>query len=405
MDQLNMNLYENGIDFIERSIESYLQAKDNSNEYKYAVMFLGIGSELILKSILEAEHPLFVLDSLDGKVNNTIASNKIIDRLKLVFDKKGRSIKEADVKNLESIRTVRNSILHRDVHFHDEPINIFTSTLYSLDTMVKLFSNNTKTLASTLKNWKLIVDDDKIREKYHQRIKGFRLGNFTVPCSFCSLETIVAVKNSNSFVCKHCSFVYNDIFHLLEEIEVEPIILEDILVAYIDQLLVKPSPDFVEVIKAINSLKTYSFKNVNMNKLVDYVIAKNKTVYQCPECNAHDFLFYDSNTERMLCVKCGKIELEECDSCQKHTFISDGEGYEYCYLCQENTRGVQCSFCYEDDFSYPETIIVDIKNKKIFEKNFDYEINDPPFMKGKCCPECRSILYKLEEENIIAIAR
>lgn len=392
-----MNLYENGIDFIERSLESYIQAKENTDEYKYAIMFLGIGVELILKSILESEHPLFVLDSLDGDNKKTISSAKIIDRLKLVHEKKGRSIKEADVKNLESIRIIRNNILHREVHFEEEPTRIFSSTLYSLDRMVKLFFD--KTLANTLKNWKMVVNDDAVRQQYHHNIGGFKLGDYNMPCPFCSLNTIV--QQEVGFICKHCNNNYDNILQLLEDLQIESKTIDDMLCTYIEVLLEKTSPKSMEIIKSLNAIKSNFLKDMSSNKIISCFYTKNIKMHECHECNYYEYLFYEESTDKMLCIRCGEIELEKCDRCQKSTFLTDYEGYEYCYYCDENTKGEYCDLCHSSDSSTLNTIILDIKSKHAYEKHFEYSINEPPFFRGKCCQECHKKLYSLESQEAI----
>lgn len=403
MNQPSMNLYENGIDFIERSMESYLEAKEDHKEYKYAVMFLGIGAELILKSILESVHPLFVLESLDGEEDKTIPSNKIISRLKRVFEQQGRKLREPDVRNLESIRAVRNSILHKNVHFTEEPVHIFTRTLYSLDNMVKLFSEDRMPLASTLENWKFIVDDEKIREEYHNRIRGYKIGNFTIPCSVCLLETIVPIKDSDSFICKHCQSVYVDVFQLLDRIDTELDFKDDVIVIYIEELLEKEKTEFEKVIKAINAINSYSLKNITINKIIDYLERNNITVHSCPNCGELDFFFYDKGFKKCLCIKCGELELEECEKCLNKSLVSSYEGYEYCYICEENPTGQCCNLCDSEDFSYLFTMVIDVKKKLDFERLYKYNLNKPPFMEVKCCPYCQNDLYNLENEGIIEL--
>src|SRR5699024_4648239 len=121
-----------------RSIYSYDEAKDRPKEYKYALLLLGIGAELILKRILEIEHPLFVLEKFENE-SKTVPFGKLIDRIKVVHKEKGKRIKKEDIQNIKAIRSIRNNIIHKEVNITEEPSIIFSKTLFTLDRMVKLF--------------------------------------------------------------------------------------------------------------------------------------------------------------------------------------------------------------------------------------------------------------------------
>ncbi|MEC3653513.1 hypothetical protein P9148_00100 [Bacillus siamensis] len=63
---LELRLYDNAIDFINKSKESFILADEgNLREFKYAILLLANGVELMLKSILEDKHPLFINENLD----------------------------------------------------------------------------------------------------------------------------------------------------------------------------------------------------------------------------------------------------------------------------------------------------------------------------------------------------
>jgi hypothetical protein len=84
---LELRLYENGIDFINKSMESFVLASTRNKpiEYKYAILLLATGSELILKSILEDVHPLFIKDNLDNSTDITVKAENLVNRINKVY--------------------------------------------------------------------------------------------------------------------------------------------------------------------------------------------------------------------------------------------------------------------------------------------------------------------------------
>src|SRR3954464_15437800 len=84
---LELRLYENGIDFINKSMESFVLASERNKpiEYKYAILLLATGSELILKSMLEDIHPLFIKDNLDSSTDITVKAENLVSRINRVY--------------------------------------------------------------------------------------------------------------------------------------------------------------------------------------------------------------------------------------------------------------------------------------------------------------------------------
>lgn len=64
MKDFKLNLKENAVDFVEKSLEEFVRGHEDQNprEFKYAIIHLAQGLELFLKHILYEEHPYLIYD-------------------------------------------------------------------------------------------------------------------------------------------------------------------------------------------------------------------------------------------------------------------------------------------------------------------------------------------------------
>jgi hypothetical protein len=393
MTELNMSLFENGKDFIERSIYSYDEAKENPKEYKYALLLLGIGAELILKRILEVEHPLFLLDKFESDTK-TVPFEKIIDRIKIVYGAKGRRIKSDDVKNIEAIRNIRNNIIHKEVNITEEPSVIFSQTLYSLDRMVKLFLGTT--LSSTISNWHHVVSDETVRSHYYKGVKGIEIEGVLVPCPFCSLE--VLLKKENKIKCHHCESTYPNIVNALYLLDDDNEIKDILLDGYAKETISKST--LSEKIQAIHDIPDLRMKDKAINELLDNIQHTKNVTYYCPKCEEVDYLIYDTVLNHLICIDCGIIDSEECCKCGNNSLMKDRYGADFCLVCRENPQAMICDCCLTDIFSFLNDVTIDVIKHKEFDLPLHYA--GKPFIEAEVCDECEDILKSLENEGIIS---
>jgi len=393
---VNLGLYENGIDFIERSIESYISAKSNTKEYKYATLFLGIGVELILKSILEKAHPVFLLDNIDStNIDKTITSSKIIPRLQLVYKEKGHHIQNADKENLEAIRLIRNQIIHKEVIFTELPTKVFANTLNTLDRMVKLFFN--KTLSESISNWSVITENEELKQTFFPKnFKGFCIGEYKVPCSTCGLESIVKKKNSEGYTCNYCSTDFDNIEKLLYE--------TDLVQYYIEEEIKSSNGKVIELIPLFQVFKSYQEKDKVINFYIEELEKKGIMFHDCVRCGSADYMHYNKDNGTYHCINCGELDnFEKCPNCNLNSLFSDAEGYDYCYHCQENPNGEHCNLCGDDNNSNLYTVKVDVRDAKRFQKELSYPLEEKRYFQENCCQSCLNKLHSLEEDEAIYI--
>ncbi|MDR3792120.1 MAG: hypothetical protein P4L03_01950 [Terracidiphilus sp.] len=110
--ELNLNLLNNGIDFIQSGVRFFLHDEPDPISHKYAILHLFSGILLLLKERLRREHPslIFVdvkeVGSPDGK---TVDFDELISRLRNCA---GVEVDEKAQKTLRSARRLRNLIEH-----------------------------------------------------------------------------------------------------------------------------------------------------------------------------------------------------------------------------------------------------------------------------------------------------
>lgn len=388
-----MSLFENGKDFIERSIFSYDEAKDRPEEYKYALLLLGIGAELILKRILEVEHPLFVLDKFEND-SKTVPFEKLIDRIKVVYGEKGRRIKKEDVQNINAIRNIRNNIIHKEVNITGEPSVIFSQTLYTLDRMVKLFLGTT--LSSTISNWEHVISDEIVRSHYYKGVKGMEIAGVLIPCPFCSLEVLVS--NNDKVKCHHCEINYPNIVNVLFLLDDDNELKNILIDGYTKEVLQKSS--LGEKIMAIHQIPDFRMKDKAINELIDSIQEINDVTFDCPKCNEIDYLVYDKESDHLICVSCGVIESNKCNQCKNNSMMPDIDGADFCLTCRENTQGIYCDCCQTKVFSYLNPVEIDIINNDKFD--LPLQFSGGPFIYAKVCEDCEETLRSYEIKEIIA---
>lgn len=373
---LELRLYDNGIDFINKSMESFIKAKHNPIEYKYSILLLATGCELILKSILEDEHPLFVRENLDNSNEKTVKSENLVSRVNKVYsyqDSKKR-IRTEDKNNLNSIREVRNNIIHKEVKFEDEsiPQKLYANTLFTLDSIVKEFKEIT--LSTTVNNWAYIADIKHIQNAYYRKAKGIELNGISVPCPFCSIKKLV--NKHNRIECLHCGNHFDSI------------------------------PDAINALDDVD-LREELFIAFAVEKVKDGAV-----FMDCPHCNEVDVAWYEENEDSINCFKCGTVNSEECPKCNKNSVVryqyhlgNDFEKANYCFHCRENPYAKMCPGCSGEIFELKEKLRVDVIDQEEFKYHFD-NLNytaDSPFINVSLCPECTQLIEELQDNNIVDI--
>lgn len=374
---LNLRLYENGIDFINKSMESFMRAVNDQEaiEYKYALLLLATGTELILKSILENVHPLFIQAEIDGSENFSVKADNLVSRINKVYTYETRPLRitnnEAEI--IDSIRKVRNNIIHKEVLFTEEKIPqlLYANTLFTLDNIVKKFKGST--LSSEVRNWEVIVDIEHIQNAYYKSAQGIAFNGISIPCPVCFIKKLV---NKSGYVeCLHCGSQYQHIFEAIKQFG-DLDVIEDYFQA---------------------------FSSENYKKGV--------TFHDCPDCGIEGYSWYDKNNKQTWCFSCGIISSSTCSNCEEDSLIIysydiDGKVVDqsFCINCQSTPEAEQCPNCFESDFALSEKIRIDIKKSTTFynEVNLEAPVGSP-FIEVSLCPPCYSKIERLEDKGIIEL--
>ena len=110
MPQSTVTLLENASVFIDEAIRNSRRAKRESRYWAFAILHLIQGLELLMKHVLQQQHPLFIFENIDSP-KNTIGLSLCLERLKSIAKieldaKEERVIKRASAQ--------RNKIVHHE---------------------------------------------------------------------------------------------------------------------------------------------------------------------------------------------------------------------------------------------------------------------------------------------------
>lgn len=374
---LNLRLYDNGIDFINKSMESFMRAVHDQEaiEYKYALLLLATGTELILKSILEDIHPLFIQAEIDGSESFSVKADNLVSRINKVYtyDDRRLWITNTQAEIIDSIRKVRNNIIHKEVLFAEEkvPQSLYANTLFTLDNIVKKFKDST--LSSEVRNWDVIVGIEHIQKAYYKNAQGIAFNGIFIPCPVCFIKKLV--NKSGQVECLHCGSRYEHIFEAI-----------------------KNFGDLDEIEDYYQAFTTENYKN-------------GITFHDCPHCGTEGYSWYDKNKKQSWCFSCGIISAGTCFNCEEDSLVAysydiDGKVVDqsFCLNCQSTPEGQQCPNCFESDFALSEKIRIDIKKTAPFYEEVNLEApNGSPFIEVSLCPSCYSKIERLEAKGIVEL--
>lgn len=119
---LKLSLLENAYDFLNCSLEFLVRAKklNSQKEWKFAILNLTHGIELLLKERLRREHELLVYANLDkfkpiSRETPTVTWEVLIARIKFIL--RG-DFEKIDKGRIDRARELRNQMIHYDVELH-----------------------------------------------------------------------------------------------------------------------------------------------------------------------------------------------------------------------------------------------------------------------------------------------
>ncbi len=115
MDKITFGLLDNALDYLDQAAEH--ARKDTPRDWKYALLHLASGVELLLKAKLQEEHWSLVFSDVDKASKDSfrsgdfqsIDSKTAIERLKHISS---LNFRKEDIKTLDIIRSYRNKVQH-----------------------------------------------------------------------------------------------------------------------------------------------------------------------------------------------------------------------------------------------------------------------------------------------------
>lgn len=132
MSQSTVTLLENASLFVNEAIRNARRAKRESTYWSFSILHLVQGLELLMKHVLQLQHPLFIYEDIDNP-KNTASLSLCLNRLKSIAkveidEKEERAIKRAIVQ--------RNKIVH---HEHDLNPDYYRSVFVELFEFIHYF--------------------------------------------------------------------------------------------------------------------------------------------------------------------------------------------------------------------------------------------------------------------------
>lgn len=396
------DLEENAKDFINLSIEEFIQAEeaDKVNDkkkrdkyYKFSIVHLALGIELLLKRIIIEKHKYGLLTSEDDfikyllnntddtKINytKTLDAGKLTNRINTFYKQDDLEITKNESKPFTKIRNMRNDYVHLIPKFDEyTPDAIFAKSLVTMNQILMRFIGREVSGFMEWSNWLKVSQIQKIVDSYEESslsIKGEK-----VPCPYCEENLLHEHKYRDGYSddaeliqcikCFGCGSEIDDVF---------------LVMIFLDEA--KKSLSLVQAF--INEHKLHSAycshcgeKAVVLNNDHNRItcIACNYALdldrFFCKDCNDFKAVYeYKDKMEFIHCLNCDRrhdVEYYICDRCEEkaqkegepseleqYTWFITYESFEY----QEENGNLKqltqkvCTSCLEHADKYAYRII------------------------------------------------
>jgi hypothetical protein len=216
--KLQFSLLENAKDFIDQAI---IDAKQpDSRSFKYSLIHLASGLELLIKAILEKEHWSLLFDDVkqatQGKLQSgnfrSVDFGKAEERLANI---PGSNLSKADRIFLKSLRDLRNKIVHFGFSVTEAQIKSLVQKGWAV--FIRLYE---KRLPDTYdqawvyqKSQELSSFDEFVKDRLkHLRSKlrsSNRPSRYFRMCTMCSQDTLLIEDGNQGVSCAFCGEKYD----------------------------------------------------------------------------------------------------------------------------------------------------------------------------------------------------
>jgi hypothetical protein len=304
---IKFDLLENGLDFILSSIKLTVEAESEVN-YKYSILHLSAGVELLLKERLRVEDWIYVFENIekateDGLKSGDFVSVRLETALERLMNDLGIEIDEEDIKAIKDLKRRRNKVEH--FQFHETEISIKSISAKVLNFVFKFINGELNDSIDTEKleeqffgikeNLTKFKEFINVREEeLKNKVDEISKDTIIIKCPSCYQDYLVlSLSTNNKLKCLFC--LQNDspdsfAFDYLENV-----------LGYSHYLSVKEGGDF--------------------------------PLYDCPECGMNTFV---ETPENYICFNCCEItshnRIDNCSQCGQK-FYSDDEGIGVCTDC------------------------------------------------------------------------
>ncbi|NMC58933.1 MAG: hypothetical protein GYA51_06070 [Candidatus Methanofastidiosa archaeon] len=292
--EIKFDLIDNGIDFIINAIR-LISSKKESSDYKYAVLSLYSGVEILLKIPLQNIHWSLVVKDINKtdysnyKIGDfqSVNLDECIQRLKNVCD---IQIDKESCKAINVLREKRNRIEHFGILDTEDaiiasiiPILDFVLNFLSKDVIGKELSKSSIDKINDIRR-----EAGEFKEYVDQKISVIKLPKDTsiIKCPICLQDTLVIDDGGKCLFCN---------YHASAE-EIAELYISDVI--------------------------GFGWH--------DYKSGENPPLYICPSCGLECFFPMNDEKFEYVCSSCGEKyiieDIEFCCDCGE-PFIKDGSPY------------------------------------------------------------------------------
>ncbi len=307
---IEFDLLENGLDFIENSLQAILST-DEPQKLKYAILHISAGIELILKEILRLEHWSLLFENINNANYNHLQSgdfisvsfSSILKRLEGIVD---GNITENQKRHFDILRKKRNKIEH---FAFKESSNALKSTIsISLTDIIEIIDENidvqripseSQELYKSIRreSSKFIEFVDLVRARLKDELKRLEKNKTKIiDCPECFQDLLPL---DGSYTCLFCG--YTD------------------------------SPK--------NIANLYADTVLEYNSYAAYKYGEDCPIKKCPECENETLIIHNNSA---FCIDCGSNwdidKLSYCDDCEEYYIKPKDEHSDFgiCPDCWQN---------------------------------------------------------------------
>ncbi len=304
---LELDLLENGLDFILSSLMPILEQK-NKNDLKYSLLHISAGTELVLKEILKNKHWSLIFEKIDiaNSIDlqsgdfQSVSFENIIKRLKNIAE---IQIHPKALNYFKEIRKKRNRIEHFAFTENDKAIiSLVSKVLFYLIELIKEHIEIKESSAKSQTYYKEIIQQSSNFEEYTNlalsklkpNLDKLRNANvILVECPECYRQTLPLDGNHK---CIFCGTSYES---------------EDLANQYIENVL-------------------------GINKYISIKDGGDFPLEECPACDRETLVLM---ADLYLCFACvekwQRYELDHCNYCNR-AYLPKESNIGMCNDCRDS---------------------------------------------------------------------